>query len=546
LFVFLFSINKAVTSAVALVVACLLCFYGFATIAPILDSAAPFETPLSSIIWYIGLVLRGKLPRRFKNMGIYTTTMADLANFRVHSAMHIPGDVEGATRQDAKALQWVYERIIDDSEFETFVESIPGFLSSADGCKTWRVASRLRGSTVWATGNRLFVVLNRCLTSTPNLRRTSTCLDALFALCLYYPRYGISTRRFTRQITIMSSWANDSASKAICIGALTDYSFLLPHCRYLDLPADIHELSGQVDDAVKRVDQSRCKLEEALRSHNANNQDENLNRVFSEYFSTVESAATTIFPLIEILNSIPTLLDTLSLLSWYTSLPRDRYTIILRNTSLSSDRQKFPLYAHQILAYMRTTAVLPALNNLNDHTTISMPAKWLQFVDTGVYRQEERKHLLRELEPFSMAIDILFPRSSMLDPVQDRGPAVRHLPSEPLRLPQPMSFADRGPFGSLALVLQDCNDGCKVTPLLNFVVSLQQHMPKAVDPSAITQTLDIVYPRQTPSLPEASQILFVKALHYILPWERGDPSFSGPFPFSNTDVTRLVSSLEHN
>ncbi|KAG6864027.1 hypothetical protein C0991_000975 [Blastosporella zonata] len=105
--------------------------------------------------------------------------MADLSNIRIRCAMHIPGDRESAARQDTKALQWMYERITDDQELEPFVERIPGFLSSVDGCKTRRVASQLRESTVWAIENRLTVLLEGRLTSTPHFKRASIYLDAL-------------------------------------------------------------------------------------------------------------------------------------------------------------------------------------------------------------------------------------------------------------------------------------------------------------------------------------------------------------------------------
>ncbi|KAG6907338.1 hypothetical protein DXG01_009294 [Tephrocybe rancida] len=110
LFVFLSSLNKAVTGAIAVIVAYFMCYYGLVTFAPLLDSSPPFEMPLSFILWRLKLVLRGKLPYGLRDIGIYITATADLANVRVRLAMHTPGDIiiEGAARQDAKALQWVY------------------------------------------------------------------------------------------------------------------------------------------------------------------------------------------------------------------------------------------------------------------------------------------------------------------------------------------------------------------------------------------------------------------------------------------------------
>ncbi|KAG6908754.1 hypothetical protein DXG01_003364 [Tephrocybe rancida] len=551
LFVFLSSLNKAVTGAVAAIVACFMCFYGFATFAPLLDPSAPFETPLSSILWRLILVLRGKLPHGFKDIGIYTTAMADLPNVRVRFAMHTPGDIEGAARQDAKALQWAYERITDDRELEPFVDGIPGFLSSADGYKTWRVASRLRGSTVWAVGNRLTVLLDGCLTSTPNFKRASICLDALFALCLYYPRYGVSLRDFSRQITTMVVWNNTFASKAICISVMSSHPFLLSHSRYLDIPQNIHELSQQADKAVREVDDLRRRLEETLQSPSGFDDKFVLVQLLRGYMDALQLAGAQLSAWADVVNSHSIILDMVPALSWYVSLPRDRYSITLRNVPSFEAYQSLQIYAHQILAYMRVTISPPLLDITTLPTLPERSSTWFPLFDPAVFSREEYKSLCRELKPLSSALNALGFKptadQTMDNITQTRGPAVRPLHSQPGSSPPPLplSFAGCGPFGSLALILQDCKDGCRVTSLLDFVATLKRYAPKAVEPFVITQTLDIVYPRQTTTLPEASQLLFVRALDEILTWER-EAKPDKPCPFSDIDITRLVASLEHN
>ncbi|KAG6851644.1 hypothetical protein C0991_007347 [Blastosporella zonata] len=175
---------------------------------------------------------------------------------------------------------------------------------------------------------------------------------------------------------------------------------------------------------------------------------------------------------------------------------------------------------------------------------------WFPSLDPDAFSREEYKSLCRELKPLSAALEALGSRPTadhtIANITQIRGPAVRPLQSESSSLPPlPLLFAGRGPFGSLALVLQDCKDGCRVTSLLDFVATLKRHAPKGFEPAVIAQTLDIVYPHQASTLSEASQVLLVRALDEILTWER-KAGPGEPCPFSDTDITRLVASLEHN
>ncbi|KAG6905800.1 hypothetical protein DXG01_000667 [Tephrocybe rancida] len=106
----------------------------------------------------------------------------------------------------------------------------------------------------------------------------------------------------------------------------------------------------------------------------------------------------------------------------------------------------------------------------------------------------------------------------------------------------------RFPYSSPAVVSLlsfETKDECRVTSLLDFVATLKRYTSKAVEPFVVTQTLDIVYPRQTAILAEASQLLFDQALDEILTWEPGaSPDKSRPS--SDINITRLIASLEYN
>ncbi|KAG6904898.1 hypothetical protein DXG01_006396 [Tephrocybe rancida] len=248
--------------------------------------------------------------------------------------MHTVGDIEGAARQGAEALQWVREGITDDRELESFVDGIPGFLSWADGYKTWKVASRLRGSTVWAIGNRLTVLFGGCFTSTLNCKCPSICLDALFALCLYYPRYGVSFHCFSHQITTMAD-RNTFAAKSLCINVMFSHPFLLSHFQYFDLPQNIHELSQQADEAVREIDDLRWRLEETLQPPSGFDDKFVIVQLLREYMDALQLAGARLSTWADIVNPY-------SIYLHMALVYLVRYSITLRNHSLIRSLPKSP------------------------------------------------------------------------------------------------------------------------------------------------------------------------------------------------------------
>ncbi|KAG6864028.1 hypothetical protein C0991_000976 [Blastosporella zonata] len=311
----------------------------------------------------------------------------------------------------------------------------------------------------------------------------------------------------------------------------------------MDLPHNIHELSHEANEAISDVNDFRRRLEDILHSP-----DDNINLVplLQQYLGALESAGTRLSAWTEVVNAHSNILDMIPLLVWYASLPCDRYSVLLRNIPSFEGHQSLQIYAHQVLAYTRVTNLHPPLL---DHDVTNMPSApdrsnpWFPSLNPDAFSCEEYKSLCQELKPLSVALKALGSRptadQTIANITQIRGPASSLLP------PLPMSFAGRGPFGSLALVLQDCKDGCRATSLPDFVATLKRHTPKGFEPAVIAQTLNIVYSHQASMLSEALQVLLVRALDEILTWEcKAGPG--EPCPFSDTDITHLVASLEHN
>ncbi|KAG6914440.1 hypothetical protein DXG01_017240 [Tephrocybe rancida] len=294
LFVFLSSLNKAVTRAVAAIVAYFMCFYSLATFAPLLDPSPPFEMPLLFILWHLKLVLPGKLPHWFKDTGIH------------HG--HGGSGEQGAARQDAKALQWVYEIITDARELEPFgVLELGGWVQDLEGC-----------------------------------------IEAA-------------------RILAMVDWNNTFAAKVICVSVMSSHPFLLSHFQYLDLPQNIHELSQQVDEAVREIDDLRWRLEETLQPPSGFDNKTVLDQLLRKYMDSS---------------------------NWQESGSPHGKTFL-------------QIYAHQILACMRVTISPPLLDVTVLPASPERSNTRFPFFVPAAFTREEYKNLRGELKPLSSALNAL-------------------------------------------------------------------------------------------------------------------------------------------
>ncbi|KAG6919210.1 hypothetical protein DXG01_008508 [Tephrocybe rancida] len=270
--VFLAKINIIVLGFVGPVAACCVVAYGIATIAPLLDPSAPYETPLSSIITHMFLFI-GCHRRRARHT---------LGGLREQRAVEPLQPHEG----DAHALRWLIRRSTGDSECETLLTCIPGFLGSDDGKKTWQemhhspdvietffggIATLLTAATPFYGGHM----------SDGDLKRVAVCLDALFAFLRTTPRtfppqidispLSKSLSQFVQATYEDSNWSQAQPmslrSKAICILALHKHLIVptgleekgsqLVHTRITKLRC----LSLGADRSLQEVDQMRRRLE---------------------------------------------------------------------------------------------------------------------------------------------------------------------------------------------------------------------------------------------------------------------------------------------
>ncbi|KAG6914441.1 hypothetical protein DXG01_017241 [Tephrocybe rancida] len=223
---------------------------------------------------------------------------------------------------------------------------------------------------------------------------------------------------------------NTFAAKSLCISVISSRPFLLSHFQYFDLPQNIHELSQQADEAVREIDDLRWRLEETLQPPSGFDDKFVLVQLLREYIDALQLAGARLSAWADVVNS---------------------YSIYLHMPLV------YLIYAHQILAYIRVTILdVTILPTSPERSNI-----WFSFFVPAAFIREEYKSLCGELKPLSSALNALGFKptadQTMDNLTQIQGPAVRPLHSQPGSSPSPLplSFAGRGLFGSLALILQD-------------------------------------------------------------------------------------------
>ncbi|KAJ6602985.1 hypothetical protein B0H10DRAFT_2230003 [Mycena sp. CBHHK59/15] len=134
---FLLPVNQ-VMMIIAAVLLGLVVIYTCLTILPIISLDCPYRTPLSGAFWVVVRTLTTL-------MGRFTRTSSDGADRKDPPISPRTGSMMGAmTRRalhnsderalrDRRALVWTLKSVTDDSELETFVESIPEALWGPSG-----------------------------------------------------------------------------------------------------------------------------------------------------------------------------------------------------------------------------------------------------------------------------------------------------------------------------------------------------------------------------------------------------------------------------
>ena len=152
----LFHINTATAiTTTTFIVICALC-YLFSVIAPILDAQSPYQSPLSSLFWYVFL----KASRRtYQDHGKPQPISTNMAEGRAQLAMAV--DPSGHRKdRDACAIDWIVDDLTEDSELEPLIRNIPESFNSTWGKDVWKVVEKGRKDSSGSSGARFLNVVS--------------------------------------------------------------------------------------------------------------------------------------------------------------------------------------------------------------------------------------------------------------------------------------------------------------------------------------------------------------------------------------------------
>ncbi|KAI0247725.1 107-domain-containing protein [Lactifluus subvellereus] len=189
---FIFAVNDEVAYVILVAVSLLAAAYIVVTALPVFFHQCPYQTPLTSIIWYTGhfltmgtlglLACSNRIRARIEESWKHTRDGID--SLLVNKAEH-------KIEIDEKALKSALRLCRDDSELETFLDAIPGYLWPGDSLGT-RVANI--GSVFDVTGEeanlgqrivQLFascINTDRRMDSDARRRRAITCARAIWEI----------------------------------------------------------------------------------------------------------------------------------------------------------------------------------------------------------------------------------------------------------------------------------------------------------------------------------------------------------------------------
>ncbi|KAG6853393.1 hypothetical protein C0991_004794 [Blastosporella zonata] len=576
LYIFLTNINAPVSHAVAAVIVFCLAFYGLATLAPLFDPAAPYETPLTALFWrflqHSGARLAHYCSSQYRRDGPFEPAIAsaNLAGAREQLALNPAGSSSDALRRDAQAFKWAYDAITNDRELEAFIESISGFLGSKDGRRTWEVAFQQLSPPL---EDRITELLTSCskvsyMDTQVRRRRAAICIEALSAISRYqtqdYPHRRPEPSTISHLSRHIKMATKDHyglpVTNGICTLALLARQYLMSKFPKRGIPGEASEnaleLSRKADEALKDVDDIRQTLERVLQELASDPQDykTDIGNLLQIYIGVTEAKSQVLLAWERTIGPILYEYDQVrqhTLLSWYSLLPNIRHFVRYRDIpNLDVAQWGLELYANQVIAFMRSTGVYPKLSNIPQGLPdpLALSSAWFPFKQPSAKFVQEYESLCRELEPVSLLLNHLEPHPTRhhveIRSKKLKSPSVQR-PSVPYPKQRPLLTEHLGPFSTVAYILDDIRNGAKIVTLLELVMEFKFFAPKVVELPVIREMLDTVFPRQSPRLKEGSQVLFVAVLRVILDWEHNAPP-DKPCAFSDSDITLLVNLLKKN
>ena len=130
---FLYTINHEVAYVVLVTVSIFAATYIVLTSLPVLFRQCPFQTPLSSILWYLGHFLVITFLSLFSWSNHVRANIEEFwRHIRDGITKHLENKADQKNEIDLKALRLALRSCRDESDVEAFLDAIPGYLRSDD------------------------------------------------------------------------------------------------------------------------------------------------------------------------------------------------------------------------------------------------------------------------------------------------------------------------------------------------------------------------------------------------------------------------------
>ena len=164
---FLLNINQEVAHVVLAVVAFFALIYVTLTFLPVLFKQCPFQTPLTSVFWYIGHIATIVVLFPFTCSSHVRTRVEGLwLHMKEGFDSHIVKAVVGKKGLDKDAVRMTLSMCRDDGDVEAFLEAVPGYLEIDEniGTRINDIGSLLRSKgDDMPLGHRMVHLLSTCI-----------------------------------------------------------------------------------------------------------------------------------------------------------------------------------------------------------------------------------------------------------------------------------------------------------------------------------------------------------------------------------------------
>jgi hypothetical protein len=189
---FLLNINDEVAHVVLAVVCLFAAIYVTLTFLPVIFQQCPFQTPLTSVFWYIGHISAVIVLFPFTCSSHIRTRIEELwSHTKEGFDSHLMKAVVGKTILDKESVRMTLGMCRDDGDVEAFLEAVPGYLQIDNnvGTRIDDIGSLLnpKGDDM-PLGHRMVHLLSTCINGDGKMdeaarrHRAITCSDVVLEL----------------------------------------------------------------------------------------------------------------------------------------------------------------------------------------------------------------------------------------------------------------------------------------------------------------------------------------------------------------------------